>query len=81
LAFIKKHFDMSQSRLQLYRQLQSVKRTKTVLKVINTVRDDLQEDARGLVKQLVEIARIIGIDELMEEMQKGIALLEMEKKY
>jgi len=71
---------MIHARLQLYLQLQQAKRTKTVMKLINTVRGDLYEDGRALLRQVIDLARVIGLDELMEETQKALAQMEMEKK-
>jgi len=72
---------MSMDKLCLYRQLQDAKRTKTILKLMNNLKAELYEDIHHRIADLASIGRVIGYEDMIEELRKAIELLEVEMKY
>ena len=65
--------------LKLYKQLDDMKQTKEVVQLKNQIRETLYSNLRMHFLELTSIGRVIGYDELQQELQKAIELIESQK--
>lgn len=70
---------MNSDILKLYKQLESMEQTKEVLQLQNQIKETLYQNLRTHFLEYVSIGRIIGYDELQEELKKALELLEFQK--
>jgi len=70
---------MNSDILKLYKQLESMEQTKEVIQLQNQIKETLYQNLRMHFLELSSIGRVIGYDELQEEMKKAIELLELQK--
>jgi len=70
---------MNSDILKLYKQLESMEQTKEVIQLQNQIKETLYENLRTHFLEYVSIGRIIGYDELQEELKKALELLELQK--
>ena len=66
--------------LKLYKQLDDMEQTKEVKLLKNQIKETLYQNLRIHVLELTNIGRVIGYDELQDELKKAIDLVEMQKK-
>ncbi|NVO10563.1 MAG: hypothetical protein HXX16_11420 [Bacteroidales bacterium] len=66
--------------LKLYRQLDDMEQTKEVMQLKNQIKETLYQNLRMHFLELTSIGRVIGYDELQEELKKAINLIELQKK-
>ena len=66
--------------LKLYRQLDDMEQTKEVKQLKNQIKETLYQNLRMHFLELTSIGRVIGYDELQEELKKAINLIELQKK-
>ena len=66
--------------LKLYKQLDDMEQTKEVKQIKNQVKETLYQNLRNHFLELTAIGRVIGYDELQEELKKAIKLIELQKK-
>lgn len=66
--------------LKLYRQLDDMEQTKEVIQLKNQIKETLYQNLRMHFLELTSIGRVIGYDELQEELKKAINLIELQKK-
>lgn len=66
--------------LKLYKQLDDMEQTKEVKQLKNQIKETLYQNLRMHFLELTSIGRVIGYDELQEELKKAIDLLELQKK-
>ena len=71
---------MSTDILKLYRQLDDMEQTKEVLQLKNQIKETLYQNLRMHFLELTSIGRVIGYNELQEELKKAIHLIELQKK-
>ena len=70
---------MNSDILKLYKQLESMEQTKEVIQLQSQIKETLYQNLRMHFLELSSIGRVIGYDELQEEMKKAIELLELQK--
>ena len=70
---------MNSDILKLYKQLESIEQTKEVIQLQNQIKETLYQNLRTHFLEYVSIGRIIGYDELQEELKKALELLELQK--
>ncbi|MBW8200113.1 hypothetical protein K1F50_16395 [Muricauda oceani] len=70
---------MNSDILKLYKQLESMEQTKEVIQLQNQIKETLYQNLRTHFLEYVSIGRIIGYDELQEELKKALELLELQK--
>ena len=70
---------MNSDILKLYKQLESMEPTKEVIQLQNQIKETLYQNLRMHFLELSSIGRVIGYDELQEELKKAIDLLENQK--
>lgn len=68
---------MNSDILKLYKQLESMEQTKEVIQLQNQIKETLYQNLRTHFLEYVSIGRIIGYDELQEELKKALELLEL----
>jgi hypothetical protein len=66
--------------LKLYKQLDDMDQTKEVKLLKNQIRETLYQNLRMHFLELTSIGRVIGYDELQNELKKAIELVEAQKK-
>lgn len=66
--------------LKLYKQLNDMEQTKEVKQLKNQIRETLYQNLRMHFLELTSIGRVIGYDELQDELRKAIDLIELQKK-
>ena len=66
--------------LKLYKQLDDMEQTKEVKLLKNQIKETLYQNLRIHFLELTNIGRVIGYDELQDELKKAIDLVEMQKK-
>lgn len=71
---------MDNDLLKLYKQMEDMNQTKEVIQIKNQIKEELYQKLRFNFLELTAIGRVIGYDELQQELTKAIELLEMEKK-
>lgn len=71
---------MNSDLLKLYKQLESMEQTKEVTLLRNQIKETLYQNLRMHFLELTGIGRVIGFDELQNELLKAIELLELQKK-
>ena len=60
---------MNSDILKLYKQLESMEQTKEVIQLQNQIKETLYQNLRTHFLEYVSIGRIIGYDELQEELK------------
>ena len=70
---------MNSDILKLYKQLESMEQTKEVIQLQSQIKETLYQNLRMHFLELSSIGRVIGYDELQEEMKNAIELLELQK--
>ncbi|MGH1334535.1 MAG: hypothetical protein ACRBFS_00295 [Aureispira sp.] len=65
--------------IKLYQQLEDMPQTKEIVQLKKQVKETLYQNLRTHFLELTNIGRVIGYDELQEELVKAIELLEMQK--
>lgn len=70
---------MNSDILKLYKQLESMEQTKEVTQLKSQIKETLYQNLRMHFLELSRIGRVIGYDELQEELKKAIELLELQK--
>ena len=65
--------------LKLYRQLDDMEQTKEVKQIKGQIKETLYQRLRISLLDLTAIGRVIGYDELQEELMKAINLIEAQK--
>jgi hypothetical protein len=70
---------MSADILKLYKQLDDMEPTKEVQQLKNQIKETLYQNLRMHFLELSSIGRVIGYDELQEELKKAIDLIELQK--
>jgi len=66
--------------LKLYKQLDDMEQTKEVKLLKNQIKETLYQNLRIHFLELTNIGRVIGYDELKDELKKAIELVELQKK-
>ncbi len=66
--------------LKLYKQLDDMEQTKEVNMLKNQIKETLYQNLRMHFLELTSIGRVIGYDELQNELKKAIDLIELQKK-
>lgn len=70
---------MNNDILKLYKQLDDMDQTKEVQQLKNQIKETLYQNLRMHFLELSSIGRVIGYDELQEELKKAIDLIELQK--
>ena len=65
--------------LRLYKQLDDMKQTDEVVQLKNQIKETLYQNLRMHFLELTNIGRVIGYDELQDELKKAIELIELQK--
>lgn len=65
--------------IKLYKQLDDMGQTKEVTQIKNQIKETLYQNLRSHFLELTSIGRVIGYDELQEELRKAIELIEIQK--
>lgn len=65
--------------IKLYQQLDDMEQTKEIQLLKNQIKETLYQSLRGHFLELTNIGRVIGYDELQEELQNAIKLIELYK--
>ncbi|MFC0182808.1 hypothetical protein SAMN04515674_10828 [Pseudarcicella hirudinis] len=65
--------------LKLYKQLDNMEQTKEVQFLKDQIKESLYQNLRMHFLELSSIGRVIGYDELQNELKKAIELIEMQK--
>ncbi len=71
---------MNAELLKTYKQLESMNQTEEVLQIKNQIKESLYQQLRYHFLELSGIGRVIGYEELQNELVKAIELLEIEKQ-
>jgi len=71
---------MNEDILKLYKQLEDMEQTKEVIQIKNQIKETLYQNLRMYFLELTSIGRVIGYDELENELKKAIDLIEIQKK-
>jgi hypothetical protein len=80
MLILRKEFSMNTDILKLYKQLDDMDQTKEVKLLKNQIRETLYQNLRMHFLELTSIGRVIGYDELQNELKKAIELVEAQKK-
>ena len=70
---------MNSDILKLYRQLDDMEQTKEIIQLKNQIKETLYQNLRMHFLELTGIGRVIGYEELQEELKKAIELIELQK--
>lgn len=65
--------------LSLYQQLDHMEQTKEVKQLKSQIKETLYQNLRTHFLELSSIGRVIGYDELQNELKKAIELIELQK--
>ncbi|PZF74407.1 hypothetical protein [Taibaiella soli] len=65
--------------LMLYKQLEQMEPTKEIIQLKSQIKERLYQNLRMHFLELSSIGRVIGYDELQEELKKAIELIELQK--
>jgi hypothetical protein len=71
---------MSTELLKTYKQLEGMNQTEEVVQIKNQIKETLYQQLRYHFLELSGIGRVIGYDELQNELVKAIELIEIEKQ-
>lgn len=71
---------MNNDIISLYQQLEHMQPTQEVQQLQKQIKETLYQNLRQHFLELSSIGRVIGYDELQQELVKAIELLEMQKK-
>ena len=66
--------------LKLYKQLDDMEQTKEIALLKNQIKETLYQNLRIHFLELTSIGRVIGYNELQDELKKAIDLIELQKK-
>ncbi|MBK7883772.1 MAG: hypothetical protein IPJ81_08220 [Chitinophagaceae bacterium] len=66
--------------VKLYKQLDDMEQTKEVKQLKNQIKETLYQNLRMHFLELTSISRVIGYDELQDELKKAVDLIELQKK-
>lgn len=66
--------------IKIYLQLEDMEQTKEVAQIKNQIKETLYQNLRINFLELTNIGRVIGYDELQEELEKAIKLVKIQKK-
>lgn len=72
--------NMNEDILKLYKQLEDMEQTKEVVQIKNQIKETLYQNLRMYFLELTSIGRVIGYEELENELKKAIDLIEIQKK-
>ncbi len=75
-----KLLNMNNDIQKLYKQLEDMEQTKEIKQLKNQIKETLYQNLRMHFLELTSIGRIIGYDELQEELKKAIDLIELQKR-
>lgn len=70
---------MSKDLIKIYLQLDDMDQTKEVIQIKNQTEEILYQNLRSNFLEVVNIGRVIGYDELEEELNKAIRLVQIQK--
>ena len=70
---------MNNEILKLYKQLDDMQQTKEIVQLKNQIKETLYQNLKAHFLELTSIGRVIGYDELQEELKKTIELMELPK--
>lgn len=62
-----------------YKQLEEIEQTKEVKQIKGQTREPLYQNLKSHFLELTSIGRVIGYDELYEELKKAMHLIELQK--
>jgi hypothetical protein len=65
---------------KLYLQLNDMAQTKEVIQIKNQIKETLYQNLKVYFLDLTAIGRVIGYNELQEELKKAIEFIELQKK-
>ncbi len=65
--------------ISLYKQLEGMEQTKEIKQLQNQVRETLYQHLRANFIEMTNIARVIGYEDLQEEIKKANELIEQMK--
>lgn len=65
--------------IKLYKQLDNMTQTEEVGQLKNQIKETLYQNLRMHFLELSSIGRVIGYDELQEELKKAIDFIELQK--
>ncbi len=71
---------MNAELLKTYKQLEGMNQTEEVIQIKNQIKETLYQQLRYHFLELSGIGRVIGYDELQNELVKAIELIEIEKQ-
>jgi hypothetical protein len=77
---LKKEIRMNTDLLKLYKQLDDMEQSKEVKQLKNQIKETLYQNLRMHFLELTSIGRVIGFNELQDELKKAIELIEMQKR-
>jgi hypothetical protein len=80
MLILRKQRSMNTDILKLYKQLDDMDQTKEVKLLKNQIKETLYQNLRMHFLELTSIGRVIGYDELQNELKKAIELVEAQKK-
>lgn len=65
--------------IKLYKQLEDMEQTKEIIQLRNQTKETLYQNLKMHFLELSSIGRVIGYEELQQELQKAIDLIELQK--
>jgi hypothetical protein len=80
MLILRKQRSMNTDILKLYKQLDDMDQTKEIKQLKNQIKETLYQNLRMHFLELTSIGRVIGYDELQNELKKAIELVEAQKK-
>ena len=80
MLILRKQRSVNTDILKLYKQLDDMDQTKEVKLLKNQIKETLYQNLRMHFLELTSIGRVIGYDELQNELKKAIELVEAQKK-
>lgn len=80
MLILRKQRSVNTDILKLYKQLDDMDQTKEVKLLKNQIKETLYQNLRMHFLELTSIGRVIGYDELQNELKKAIELEEAQKK-
>ena len=70
---------MSNDLIKVYKQLEAMPQTEEILQVKEQIKESLYQKMKMHTLELSAIGRVLGYDELKNELHKAIAILEIEQ--
>jgi hypothetical protein len=65
---------------KLYKQMDGMEETKEILQIKSQIKETLYYNLRMHLLEVTSIGRVIGYDELKEELNKAIELIDIQNK-